>query len=339
VGFRAFLLKRLATMAVVLIAVASINFFLFQVLPFTVLRIDPKQWFVPVVNPQAVKNTAFIQAEQAKVIAQLGLNLPLQERYFVYLKAMFTFNFGYNVGSQLQGPVSNTILTFAPYTVLLLGTSTIAAFLIGIYLGVYSAARRGKWQDKTSFVTSLFFFAMPSFWIGTILLLAFAYDFHVFPSNAAVYFGSANLTGLAYVGKVLYSMILPFTSLTLISVGGVYLIMRSTSIDVTTEDYILMARAKGLKERAIIYKHVLRNAILPQVTNFALSVAFILSGAIITETVFGWPGLGYWTFQAVNSLDFPLEQGLFFVIAVMVVVANFLSDILYGYFDPRIRAS
>jgi peptide/nickel transport system permease protein len=326
-------------MMIVLVAVASLNFFLFQVMPFTILRIDPKQWFVPVVNPQAVKNTAFIQEERNKVIAELGLNLPLQERYFVYLKAMFTFNFGYNVGNGLAGPVSATILRFAPYTVLLLGSSTIAAFLIGIYLGVFSAAKRGKWQDKTSFVSSLFFYAMPSFWIGTILLLAFAYDYHLFPPNAAVFFGNGNLTGLSYVGAVLYAMILPFISLTLISVGGVYLIMRSTAIDVTTEDYILMARAKGLKERVILYKHVLRNAILPQVTNFALSIAFILSGAIITETVFGWPGLGYWTFQAVNSLDYPLEQGLFFVIAVMVVLANFISDILYGFFDPRIRTS
>lgn len=336
VGFRGFLLRRLVTMAIVLIAVATINFLLFQVMPFTVLKINPGQWFLPIINPSARQNAAYIEAERAKIIATLGLNLPLQERYFVYLKAMFTFNFGYNVGSALTGPVSATILRFAPYTILLLGSSTIAAFVIGIFLGVYSAGRRGKWQDKTSFVTSLFFFAMPSFWIGTILILLFAYDLKLFPPDAAVSFSS--YTGVAYVSHVLYAMILPFCSLTLISVGGVYLIMRSTSIDVTTEDYIFMARAKGLKERVILYKHILRNAILPQVTNFALSIAFILSGAIITETIFGWPGLGYWSYQAVVSLDYPLEQGLFFVIAVMVVVANFTADILYGFFDPRIRS-
>jgi peptide/nickel transport system permease protein len=323
-------------MIVVLIAVASLNFFIFQVLPFTVLGIDPKTWFVPTGNVKSSAQAAALKLIQAKVIGDLGLNLPLQYRYFVYLKAMFTFNFGYNVGSAVSGPVSTTILTYAPYTILLLGSSIIASYFIGIYLGVYSAARRGKWQDKTSFVTSLFFYAMPSFWIGSLLLLAFGFDLHWFPTNAEVYF--YNLHGINFVFGLLYAMTLPFISLTLISIGGVYLIMRSTSIDVTTEDYILMARAKGLKERTILYRHVLRNAILPQVTNFALSIAFILSGAIITETIFSWPGLGFWSFQAITALDFPLEQGLFFVIAVMVVIANFTSDILYGFFDPRIRA-
>jgi peptide/nickel transport system permease protein len=324
-------------MIVVLVAVASANFFLFQILPFSVLGINPKTWFVPtpskVSSPEQV---AAIRAIQNKVIADLGLNLPLQLRYFVYLKAMFTFNFGYNVGSSLSGPVSSTILTYAPYTILLLGSSIIASFVIGMYLGVYSAARRGKWQDKASFISSLFFFAMPSFWIGTMLLLFFGFDLGWFPTNAEIYF--YNLHGFSFVIGLLYSMALPFISLTLISIGGVYLIMRSTAIDVTTEDYVLMARAKGLKERTILFKHIMRNAALPQVTNFALSIAIILSGAIITETIFSWPGLGYWSFQAITALDFPLEQGLFFVIAVMVVVANFTSDILYGFFDPRIRA-
>jgi peptide/nickel transport system permease protein len=320
-------------MIIVLVAVASLNFFLFQVLPFSVLHIDPKTWFVPPINPRV--NPTILKEEQTKVINELGLNLPLEQRYFVYLRAMFTFNFGYNIGSSLSGLVSTTIWTYAPYTILLLGSATIASFLIGIYLGVYSASKRGKWQDKSSFVGSLFLFAMPSFWIGSILLLVFAYYSHWFPPSAASYFSSG--TGIN-IGKMLYAMVLPFTSLTLISIGGVYLIQRNTAIDVYTEDYILMERAKGLKDRAILYKHVLRNAILPQVTQFAISIAFILSGAIITETIFGWPGLGYWSYQAITSLDFPLEQGLFFVIAVMVVLANFVADLMYGLFDPRIRA-
>ncbi len=321
-------------MALVLVAVASIDFFLFQVLPFTVLHINPAVWFVPATSSK--NQVQYINIIRARVINALGLNLPLQERYFVYLKAMFTFNFGYNVGSSLSGPVSTTILTFAPYTILLLGSATVASFIVGIYLGVYSAGRRGKWQDKSAFVSALFFFAMPSFWIGSMLLLVFAFYLHWTPANAAASF--SNISGLAFVGALLKAMAVPFLSLTLISIGGVYLIQRNTSIDVTTEDYILMARAKGLRERTILYKHVLRNAILPQITNFAISIGFILSGAIITETIFGWPGLGYWSFQGIQALDFSLEQGLFFVIAVMVVLANFISDILYGFFDPRIRA-
>jgi peptide/nickel transport system permease protein len=321
-------------MFIVLFVVAVINFIIFQVLPFTVLGIDPKTWFVPA---GGTRSDVYLDKIRQEVIHNLGLDLPLQERFFQYIYAMFTFNFGYNVGGALDGPVADTILRFAPYTILLLGASTVASFIISIYLGIFSAHKRGKTFDKVSLITLLFFYAMPSFWIGSLLLLFFAFGLKWSPPNAESYF--SGLTGLDFVYALLKAFLLPFFSLTLISVGGFYLIMRSSAIDIITEDYILMARAKGLKTRKILFKHVQKNSILPILTVFAISLGFVLSGAIITETIFGWPGLGYWSFVAIDTLDFPFEQAFFFIISLMVVVANFIADILYGIVDPRVRTS
>ncbi|MGC8673787.1 MAG: ABC transporter permease [Thermoprotei archaeon] len=317
----------------VLVVIAVVNFFIFQILPFWILKINPAQWYVPAINPHNVQAT---EHARAAVIAAMGFNEPLPIRFLTYMKSMFTFNFGYNVGFELSGPVITTIERFAPYTILLLGSSTIVSFIIGIYIGVVSAAKRGQILDVASFTTLLFFYAMPSFWIGMILLVFFAYSLRLFPISAASSF--SGLTGLAFVQALLRAMILPFISLTIISIGGVYLIMRNTTMDVLSEDYIMMAKAKGLSNNTILYKHALRNAILPIITIFAISMGFILSGAIITETIFTWPGLGYWSYAAIENLDFPFEQAIFFIISLMVVLANFIADLMYGFLDPRIRA-
>ena len=332
-GIKAYLAKKVIGIVITMWVIATINFFLFQVLPFTLLGINPEVWFVPITGTQ--HNLQYIEKIRQEVIAELGFNKPLDIRYFLYLKDMFTFTFGYNVGGILSGPVIDTIARFAPYTVLLLGSSTVVAFVVSLYLGVFSAHKRGTPVDKVSFMTLLFFYAMPSFWIGSLLLLFFAYYLKWAPPNAAAYFSMYH--GISYYIAVLRAMILPFTSLTLISIGGFYLIQRSTAIDLINEDFVTILKAKGLKERTILYKHLLRNAILPTLTIFAISMGFVLSGAVITETIFGWPGLGYWTYMAIITEDFPLEQAIFFIISLMVVLANFIADISYGLLDPRIR--
>ena len=328
-----YVVRRLIITAIIMVVIAAINFLLFQIMPFTLLKINPETWYVPAISTS--HNLQYIQKIREQVISELGFNLPIQLRFLRYMESLFTFHFGYNVGSVLSGPVSTTIARFAPYTILLLGGSTIAAFIVGEYLGVFSASRRGKPADKASFVTLLFLYSMPSFWIGVMLLLLFAYYIHLAPTSAASYI--SQFTGPAFYLAVLKAMALPFLSLTLISIGGFYLIMRSSALEVMSEDYVLMARAKGLRERDVLYKHVLRNAVIPVMTVFAISMGFVLSGAVITETIFGWPGLGYWTYIAILTQDFPLEQAIFFIISLMVVLANLVADLLYGFLDPRIR--
>jgi len=145
-------------------------------------------------------------------------------------------------------------------------------------------------------------------------------------------------SGWATILPTLTAMWLPFVTLTLATIGGVFLIMRATMIDALAEDYVVMARAKGLPERTVLYKHAMRNAVIPLATLFAISIGLILSGAIITETVFNWPGLGIAIYMGIVSNDFPLEQAIFFIISLMVLIAVFIVDIAYGFLDPRIRA-
>lgn len=151
-------------------------------------------------------------------------------------------------------------------------------------------------------------------------------------------FGAATFlkAGYLYYAGILSALFLPFLALTLISVGGVFLTQRAVMIDTVAEDYVLMARAKGLPERTVLYKHAFRNAVLPIVTAFILSLAGILAGAVITETVFAWPGLGLAIYEAVINTDFPMEQAMFLIISIMVLIATFGADVLYGFLDPRV---
>ena len=234
----------------------------------------------------------------------------------------------------MSGAVLATISTRLPYTVFLLGASTVAAFVIGVGMGVITAAKRGKPVDISSLATLLFLNALPVFFLGTMLELGqFLLTHTSYPSLGVTTVGRS---GLEYFSGLLSSFFLPFLTLTLASIGGVFLTQRAVMIDTMSEDYILMARAKGLPESTVLYKHGFRNAVLPIATLFALSVGFILSGAVITETVFGWPGLGQAIYQGVVATDFPLEQAMFFIISLMVLVAVFVADITYGFLDPRV---
>ncbi|QQG49485.1 MAG: ABC transporter permease [archaeon] len=255
-------------------------------------------------------------------------------RFLTYYQNMFTFNFGYNLGNVLGGTVLQTIQDRTPYTILLIGSSTIAAFIMGIGLGVIAAAKRGKIMDVSSLSALLFVNALPVFFLGGMLelsQLALTKSFYQPLGSALIGVDGWNV----YV-VLLQELFLPALTLTLANIGGVFLTQRAVMIDTISEDYIIMARAKGLPERTVLYRHALRNAVLPIATAFALSIGFILSGAIITETVFGWPGLGYAIYQGVSAIDFPLEQAMFFIISVMVLIAVFAAEVIYGFLDPRV---
>jgi len=249
---------------------------------------------------------------------------------------MLTWQFGYNIGAALSGPVQTTIVQRLPYTLLLIGLSTIASFVVGIGMGVVSAARRGRVVDVASLASTLFFYSLPTFWLGGLLIVI-----QILLGGGgyqSVGLSTAGLSGLDATVATLVSMWLPFLTLTLVSIGGVFLTMRATMIDVMAEDYVVMARAKGVQERAVLFRHALRNAIIPIATLFALDLGFILAGAVVTETVFDWPGLGRAIFTGITSNDFPLEQAIFYIISLMVLLANFAVDVMYGYLDPRIKA-
>jgi len=323
----------------VLFVFANFNFLMFEYIPMQYLGLGV-QFFVPYRSPlQALRGDQYAQA----VVHQFGLDQPWPVRYERYIYNIFTGNYGYCISAGC-GHISimQTIAEFAPNSLLLLGVSTILSMIIGVLIGIVSSAKRGKPFDIMSLSISLFFYSAPVFWIGWILLYFLAVQTHLFPISLGIATtgpGGVPLpVGTAqYALAYLWAAALPIVVLTLISYGGFALIMRNTMIDVLTEDYVFMARAKGLSEKTVLYKHAFRNALLPIVTTVALAFGYILAGATITETIFNFTGLGWDLLHAAYGLDYPVIQGVFFIIAVMVVVANFLADIAYAFLDPRVR--
>jgi peptide/nickel transport system permease protein len=333
-----YIVKRSVYCVIVIFLIANLNFFIFEYLPQAILGLGV-EFFIPYHNPrQAMEGPIIYQA----VVKQFGLDQPWPVRYERYLVNIFSGNFGYGI-SIISGhrAVWEIISTYAPNSIVLLGVSTVISILLGALLGVLSASKRGKFVDVSSLSVSIFAYSVPVFWIGLIAIYFLAVKNQWFPlslGTATLGPGDTPLPpgSVAYITAYLWAATLPILILTFISYGGYQLIMRNTLYDVLTEDYITMARAKGVPESQVLYKHAFRNAILPLITATALAFGFILSGAIITETIFNFTGLGWATLNYVDALDYPVLQGLFFIIAIMVVIANFIADISYGLLDPRV---
>jgi peptide/nickel transport system permease protein len=346
-GLGRYVARRTVYIVILIFVIIVFNFFLFQVLHFLVdcphesFNQCVTTLYVPITPPKGNANaTLILKHEREEVFNDYGFNSSIITRFGLYFRNMLTFNFGYNIGGVpgLSGsPVLSTIEIRAPFTILLLGLSTVLAFLIGIGLGVVAAAKRGRVLDISSLAVLLFLNALPVFFLGAMLELS---QVSLTGTSYVGYSaGTVLASGLGYYEAILQSMFLPLVTLTLAGIGGVFLTQRAVMIDTVAEDYVLMARAKGLPESTVLYKHAFRNAVLPIVTAFAISIGFILSGAVITETVFGWPGLGLAIYEGVVGVDFPLEQAMFFIITLMVLLCIFAADIIYGFLDPRVSVT
>jgi len=222
-------------------------------------------------------------------------------------------------------------------TVILMGTSIIISTIIGMVIGVVAAAKRDSLVDTGSTVVFLVAYALPVFWIGILILYYFGYTWNILPLSGTITDGVVHTNIFSYMGDYLRHMTGPLIVLTLSFIGGFYLIMRDTVLDVFTQDYILAARAKGLKERTILFRHAMRNAMLPMVSVIAVELPYLISGAMMTEFVFSWSGLGLLTYNSVLSVDYPVLQGIFLFLATITVFSNLAADIIYLYLDPRIR--
>jgi peptide/nickel transport system permease protein len=324
------LVRRLIYTIILLFFVIILNWVIFQALP------GQQGGFETLIQPG--KTT---EAQRDALIRLYGLNESYTTRFFDYVKAMLTFTFGYSFQTGQQ--VSTEIVQSGRLvnTLVLLGSSSVVSIIIGILAGILAARKRGSSFDNISVTASLTTFSLPTFWMGTLLIIVFAIGFKLFPTGGTVplawesYGYPSNL--LVEIGVRLQYLFLPALTLTLFTYGGFLLLTRATMMEALGEDYIVTARAKGLSERAILLRHAFKNASLPIVTATALQFGFILSGAIITETIFNWNGLGFWLFQSLEFKDFPVIQAMFYIIALMVIAANFISDVIYGIIDPRIR--
>lgn len=326
---RGYLLGKVLQALLTLVFVLVFNFLLFRVMPG-----DPAALLLrgsAAFNPETVE----------QVREDLGLDQSLPRQFLTYLGDTATLNFGESFflrGAPVSGVIGDKIWP----TVLLVGTSTIASAVIGLIIGIYGGWKRGSAFDVGSLGFTLFVYAMPEFWFGILVLMAFAGGVGIFPSifpTGGYETPAAGLTGLRHIVDVLNHMVLPFFVLTVAFLGEYAIIMWNSLIDILGDDFIQTARAKGVREKQILWRHAVPNALLPTMTLTLLSIGFVFGGAITIEFVFSWPGLGWLTVQAIDAKDFPLLQGLFLLFSAAVIVANLLADILYMYLDPRVRAA
>jgi len=262
---------------------------------------------------------------------------PLLEQYWQYLTHVVRGDLGVSV-NYFPETVSGVIGGALGWTMVLAGVSVVISFLIGSLLGVLAAWRRGSWLDTTVSPVLIFLGAYPYFWLATVALFVFGFTLDWFPLRHA-YADNLPPGILRFLGSAITHAVLPATTLVIATIGGWMLGMRNTMINVLGEDYVTLAHAKGLPSRRVMFRYAARNALLPNVTGFGMALGFVLSGSLLTEIVFSYPGTGYLLVAAVRSRDYALIQGLFLTITVAVLAANLLVDMIYVWLDPRARRS
>jgi peptide/nickel transport system permease protein len=323
-----FIIRRAGFFLLTLWAALSLNFFLPRIMPG-----NP-------INNIISKLHNVTPGQELAIERALGINnkAGIWQQYLTYFGNTVQGKLGLSLGNGGE-PVSQLIRQALPWTLGLVGISTILAFIIGTAIGAIAAWRRGSRLDSVLPPLFVFTTAIPFFWVGMMLILIFSSVLGVLPSYGNYPLGSTPSFSLTFIGQVLQYAILPALTLLITSIGGWVLTMRNTMVTTLTEDYVRMARAKGLPSSQIMVSYAARNAILPNLTGFAMSLGFVVSGAILVEYVFNYPGVGNMLLTAVNNVDYPLMQGLFLIITVCVLVAILLSDIATAILDPRTRTA
>jgi peptide/nickel transport system permease protein len=308
-----------------------ITLFLVIILNFALFRLMPGNPVNAIVPPDPR-----IPAEYKQhLIDEYGLDQPMYVQFFTYIKDTLLFRFGDSFADP-GTPAMSIVLDNLRWTLVLAGTSSIMMIGIGMAIGVASAWKRGSLFDYGSLAFTLFFYAMPTFWFSMMLIAIFSTSLDLFPDSGALKFGTQFEWNWTSLWDLLRHLVLPAASLTIGAIGEFAIIMRGSLIDVMTEDYITTARAKGLRERDVMRYHAMPNAMLPMVALIAMTLAFVVGGVFQTEIVFSYPGVGYLTIVATYDLNYPILQAAFFLIAVAMIVANFVADLLLVMMDPRI---
>jgi peptide/nickel transport system permease protein len=274
--------------------------------------------------------------------ANFGLDQPIFIRYVKWVGAMLTGDFGYSYS--YSRPVLDVLMDFLPHTLLLSACALLLAFFVGVVIGTLQAVRQYSLFDSGMSVVLLFFYSMPSFWLALMLILGLS----LFARNVwhlPIWFPASGMTGndydlLSFGGRLMdraAHLVLPTASLALVLTAGIARYMRGSMLEVIRQDFVRTARAKGLPERSVVFKHALRNALLPVITLLGLYIPVLFSGTVFIEYVFAWPGMGKVIVEAIGTRDYPVVMAASFFFAIMVVAANLVADVLYAVVDPRIR--
>ena len=331
----AYILKRIFLMVIVMLGVATIVFFITHIIPA-----DP-------VGAILGGNAPIERVDEMR--HQLGLDKPITIQFIDYIKDIVHADFGISLKS--NRPVLTDIVNYFPATIELAVASMLFAVLVGVLLGIFSAIYRNKSIDHFSRVFSILGVSMPVFWLGLLLLLLFYYHLDLLPGGGrnSLFIFPLRITGFVLLDSLLAGnwaafwdglshIVLPAFVLGYASAASIARIMRASMLDILRQDFIRTAKSKGLSKRVVIYRHALKNALIPVVTIIGLSFGSLLSGAVLTETIFSWPGLGRYIVNALLVLDYPAVTGGTLFIAFVYSLANLLVDISYAVLDPRMRA-
>ncbi|MEU8813322.1 ABC transporter permease [Actinoplanes sp. NPDC048796] len=321
-----YFLQRIAFYLFTAWAAITLNFFIPRLVPG-----DPVQSLIAKYRGQLSSDAI----QSLYVLFGLDKQESLWQQYLDYWKQIFSGDLGLSF-TFFPAPVSQVISQALPWTVMLVGVTTIISFLLGTGLGVLAGWRRGSWADGLLPVTT-FFSSVPYFWLGIIAIYLLAGPDSFFPSSGGFDSGLVPAWDQYFIPSAIQHSLLPALTILISSVSGWILSMRNMMVTVASEDYITVAHAKGLSERRVAVSYAARNALLPNVSGFALSLGFIVGGTLLVEIVFSYPGLGFTLLQALGAKDYPLMQGIFLVITISVLVANLLADVAYLLLDPRTR--
>jgi len=317
-----FLLRRSAAAALLIFIVLSFTFFFIHLAPG---------------DPTLVLQDPRLTNEQREAMRNAyGLDRPMATQYLSWLQAV-VFEGDWGISYVYSRPVSEVIGEYAMPTLLLTSAGLLVQFGVGLLAGVAAARRAGTLQDHLIRLTSLVFYALPVFWTGLMALLLFSYTWSLFPPGHLQSFDAASLSPLGRALDILHHLTLPALVLGLAAAGGTARFTRNSLLEELGQDYIRSARAKGLSEARIVWVHALRNAAAPILQLFGLSLPLLLSGALVVEVVFSWPGLGRLTYDSILSRDYPVVLATTALAGALVVVGNLVADVLHGVADPRVR--
>lgn len=323
-----YLLKRILFLMTTLWAAVTVNFIIPRMMPG-----NPAQAMIAKFSRKGEINPESLNA----IKLMMGLHdESWWIEYIHYLNKVIHFNFGISY-SYFPYTVTQVIGEALPWTLALVGITTVISFFLSTGLGVITGWKRGSKTDSALTIISTFTSAFPYFWFALIAVYVLGFILDWFPQDAGYSITTIPGWNGPFITSVLYHGFLPAVTILISSMGSFLLTMRNNILNTLSEDYVLLAKAKGLKNAWIATMYVARNAILPNITGFAISLGFVVGGSLLTEVVFSYPGLGYLLFNSVTNQDYPLMQGLFLITVVCVVLANFLADIAYMFLDPRIR--
>lgn len=317
----AYVIRRVVASLIAIFAIVTINFILFRVLPGNPIQLLFR-------NPR-------LTLEQIRTLErQFGLDRPLLDQFFIYLANVMQGNLG--ISFFYKTSVTSVLIPRIINTLILVLPATITAILLGILTGMIAAWRRASKTDIAILTSAMGLYSLPTFWLGGVLILISIYYIKL-PISGMLTYGVTYPDFTSYLLDFLRHFILPYVTLTLVTYGEFTIILRSALIDVLTEDYIMAAKAQGIPTYRLLSKYALRNAMLPTVSIIAINLGLVVAGAVLTETVFSWPGVGRLIYDAILNRDYPILQGAFIIVTVSVVLANFIADVIYGYLDPRVR--